>query len=143
MSRWAWLATVAIGCGHPAAPVTPAPGTRPPTAARLDDDLPRLAERMATLYRDWARAFAEAGVDCAAATTKVDALATANQDVIDAGRRVLAAGHAKIVALREARQPYDAEIDANAKAIFGSPTLAKCKDNHELMRALDRFGGEQ
>src|SRR5262245_33961072 len=130
MLRWAWLALV-IGCGHPSTPVTTGTGSqsavRADAAIPLDEDLPRLAERMLKLYKDWQQAFAEAGTDCALATTKLDVIVKANTDLLAAMRRVMRAGHAKIQALRKEREKYDAEIDASAKAIFESPTLAKCK----------------
>jgi hypothetical protein len=98
---------------------------------------------MAGLYRDWKQAFTVAGSDCAAATTKMNALVAANKDVMEALRRVLHAGHAKVKAFRLEREKYDPEIDANAKAIFESQTLAKCKSDAAFSRALDRLGGEE
>ena len=62
MSRWAWLATLAIGCGHPSAPAAPGRGKAPPAPASdaaadapiaLENDLPRLAVRAVKLYADW------------------------------------------------------------------------------------------
>jgi len=98
---------------------------------------------MAKLYRDWKQAFAEAGTNCAAATSRMNALVDANRDLREASQHVLRAGHAKVKALRIEREKYDAEIDANAKAIFESPTLAKCKKDPAFSRALERLGGDE
>src|SRR5262249_23749062 len=69
MWRWAWLASLAIGCGHAGTPVAAGVGSqaapRPDAALPLEEDLPRLAQRMAKMYRDWQQAFAAAGTDCA------------------------------------------------------------------------------
>lgn len=142
MTRWLCLAFV-IACGQPGAQGTTASTPAQPTAQKpLEDDLPRLAERMAKLYREWKQAFAETGTDCATATARMNALAEANRDLMQATKRVLQAGHARVKAFRVEREKYDAEIDANAKSIFESPTLAKCKNDAAFSRALDRLGGD-
>lgn len=143
MSRLAWLASVAIGCGQPSGTGGAKQPAHTSSAMALEDDLPRLAERMAKLYRDWKQAFAEAGTNCAAATSRMNALVDANRDLREASQRLLRAGHAKVQAFRAERAKYDTEIDANAKAIFESPTLAKCKQDAAFSRALDRLGGEE
>src|SRR6186997_149181 len=92
-----WLATIVIGCGHPTTPANPGRGSdavpRPDAAvsapAGLEDDLPRLAERGVKLFHDWRIALEQSGTDCAAATSKLIALADANRDVIEANRKVL------------------------------------------------------
>jgi hypothetical protein len=145
MSRWAWLASFAIGCGHASAPAAPATSpnqSAADAAVGLENDLPRMAARMAQMYRDWKQAFADAGTDCTAATAKMNALVDANRDLSEASRRLLRAGHDKVKAFRTEREKYDAEIDANAKAIFESPTIAACKNDKAFARAFDRLGGD-
>jgi hypothetical protein len=148
MSRWAWLATLAIGCGHPSAPANPGRGSAAPTAdasveapVALEHDLPRLAVRAVKLYRDWQTALAEAGTDCVVATTKMNAIADANADVIDANRKILR-DHARVKALRLELEKHQAELDASAKAIVESPTMQQCSQDPGFARALDRLGGE-
>jgi hypothetical protein len=144
MSRLAWLACCAIGCAHPAAPAPPGGGAAHhagSSPAALEDDLPRMAERMAKMYRDWQQALAEA-TDCATATTRLNALVDANADLSEANRRVQSAGHDKVRAFRLEREKYDAGIDASAKAIFESPLLATCKRDPGFTKAFDRLGGE-
>lgn len=149
MSRWGAIALI-VGCGH-AAPPAPAPtvvGTThqtPPDAAidaALDDDLPALAARAVKLYQDWQHAMEEANGDCTAATAKVNALADANADVIAANARVQRAGHDKIVQLRAALEPHEAELDASAKAIVQSPTMSACAHDPAFAHAIDRIGGD-
>ena len=145
MSKWAWLATIAFACGHASTPATPAPTSAPARTdapVALENDLPRMAERMAQMYRDWKQAFADAGSDCVVATTKMNALVDANRDLSEASRRLLHAGHERVKAFKAERAKYDAEIDANAKAIFESPTINACKNDKAFSRAFDRMGGE-
>jgi len=149
--RWAWLATFAIGCGHPSAPATTtagpqvqaAPSEAGIDAARLlEDDLPKLAERAVKLYQDWQRAFSEAGTDCAAATTRMNALADANADLIAANQRLVHAGHDKIKAARVELDKHSAEVDPAAQAIIQGPTMSACKGDPAFNKALDRLAGE-
>jgi len=150
MSRWAVLAMVVVGCGHAAPPAAPPPvvgatHAAPPDAAidaSLEEDLPALAARAVKLYQDWQRAMEEANGDCAAATTKVNALADANADVIAANARIQRAGHDKIVQLRAALEVHAAELDASAKAIVQSPTMAACAHDAAFAHAIDRIGGD-
>ena len=151
MSRWVALAIAIAACGHavpaPAPVAAPIVATAPPDAAPpppvpLEDDLPRLAERGMEVYAGWQRALDEAAGDCAAATAKINALVDANVDVIAANRKVMASGDAKIEQLRAALQPHEAEIDAHAKAITQSRTMAACKDDAAFSHALDRLGGD-
>lgn len=95
------------------------------------------------MYADWEHALAEANGDCAAATAKLNAVADANADVITANARVLAAGHDKVAALRTALEPHAAELDASAKAIVQSPTMAACHGDAAFARAIDRLGGDK
>ncbi|HUS27195.1 MAG TPA: hypothetical protein VMZ53_01765 [Kofleriaceae bacterium] len=108
----------------------------------LEDDLPRLAERAVKMYQDWQKAFAEAGTDCAAATTKMNALADANADLIAANQRLTKSGHEKIKAARAELEKHDAEIDPAAQAIMQGPTMAACHDDRAFNTALDRLAGE-
>lgn len=108
----------------------------------LDRDLPRLAERAVKLYADWKTAFAEAGTDCALATTKMNAIADANADVIEANRRLYKGTHARVKELRAELAKHEVELDASAKAIVESPTMSKCSTDPAFARALDRLGGE-
>jgi hypothetical protein len=153
MSRWAWLASLVIGCGHPSAPAAPNPGGRGSntssvaadaveTPVALENDLPRLAERAVKLYLDWSVALREAGNDCAQATTKLNAIADANADVIEANRKVLRGDRARIKALRAELDKHQADLDASAKSIFESPTMKKCSTDPGFAKAADRLGGE-
>lgn len=144
----AWLLALAIGCGHPAAtptttPVTPNAPADAATASRpLEDDLPALAERAVKMYQDWQRAFSEAGTDCAAATTKMNAVADANADLIAANARLAKAGHEKIKAARAELDKHADEIDAAAKAVMTGPTMSACSSDPAFSKALDRLAGE-
>jgi hypothetical protein len=126
----------------PIVATAPPDAAPPPPPVPLEDDLPRLAERGTEVYAGWQRALDEAAGDCAAATAKINALVDANVDVIAANRKVMASGDAKVEQLRAALQPHEAEIDAHAKAITQSPTMAACKNDAAFARALDRLGGD-
>jgi hypothetical protein len=150
MLRWAGLAFLAIGCGHPAAPAsqptTPQPAVvvAPDAAAPLplDEDLPRLADRAVKLYQDWERAFSAAGTNCADAATRMNALAEANADLIAANQRLSRAGHEKIKAPRAELEKRSAEIDPAAQAIMTGPTMSACKSDAAFNTALERLAGE-
>lgn len=149
MSRWAWLATIAISCGHPSAPATPGRGNSAPVrdagvdaGVALENDLPRLAQRAVKLYADWKAALDEAGTDCAVATTKMNAIADANRDVIEANRNVLRGSRERVKALRAELDKYQAELDASAKAIATSPAISQCSKDPAFARSFDRLGGE-
>jgi hypothetical protein len=151
MSRWVAFALTVTACGHAAPQPTPVatpiaatatPDAAPPVDAPLEDDLPALAERSVKLYADWEHALADANGDCAAATAKLDAIADANADVIAANAKVLTEGHDKVAALRAALEPHAAELDASARAIVQSPTMAACRDDAAFAHAIDRIGGD-
>ena len=151
MTRWGWIAIIAIGCGH-AAPPAPIPAPTPAVAIDagaidapkpLDEDLPRLAERGVAMFSDWARALAEAGEDCAVATAKINAVADSYADVIIANAKVMRAGRVRVTELRAALDAHAENLDATAKAIVESPVMAKCHDDPAFARAIDRVGGEQ
>jgi hypothetical protein len=149
MARCAWLAILVLGCGHPApSPTTTraaqvAPADAAVIAPRpLDDDLPRLAARSVQMYQDLRGALTEAGGDCAAAATRINALADRNADVIAANGRVLRAGRDKVKQLRAALEPHQAELDDAAQAIAHAPAMASCSGDAAFSRAIDRIGGE-
>jgi hypothetical protein len=150
MSRWAWLATFAIGCGHPSAPANPGRGGAPnarsdaavDTPVALENDLPRLAERAVKLYLDWKLALEQAGSDCAQATTKMNAIADANRDVIEANRKILRGDRARVKELRAELDKHQADLDASAKAIVESKAMQACFQDPGFSKALDRLGGE-
>lgn len=147
----AWLVSFAIGCGHPSSPATPGRGSAAPNptsdaavgqSVALDQDLPLLAERAVKLYLDWQTVLRDAGSDCAAAATKMNAIADANADVIEANRKVLHGSRDRVKALRVELDKHQAELDASAKAIVESPAMAKCSNDPAFSKALDRLGGE-
>jgi len=151
MSRTAWAAIVALGCGHPAGHPTPVTSSRPSSATdaavpdapppALVDDLPRLATRAADLYHQLQHVV-ESSADCAAATTALNALADSFADVIAANAHILHAGRDKIMQLRTALAPHEADIDASAKAISVAPLLGKCAQDAGFAKAFDRLVGE-
>jgi hypothetical protein len=151
MTRWALLALL-VGCGHAApAPAPPPPPVgvthqAPPDAAidaPLDEDLAALAVRAVKLYQDWQRAMEESAGDCAAAATRINAIADANADVIAANAKIQREGHDKIVQLRAALEPHTAELDAAAKAIVQSPTMSAWAHDPAFAHAIDRIGGDR
>ena len=151
MSRWVFLAMLAVvGCGPAARPATQptvgtthaVPGDAAPRPVALEDDLPRLADRAVKFYAEWQQVMAMVDEDCAAATTKINALADANADFIAANAKVVKQGHDKVVALRQALEPHAAELDASAKAIVQSKAMAACHDDAGFTRAIDRIQGD-
>lgn len=150
MPRWAWLATVALGCGGQQTPAGPAPRMESAHVAdagvdappSLADDLPTLARRARQLYLDWAAAFADASIDCATASARVNALADTNADVAAANKAVFRAGHERVRALRAELDKYEAEMMPAAKAIMESPIMARCSSDASFARAIDRLQGD-
>lgn len=150
MSRWAWFAVIAIGCGHPSPPAKPGTGSNAPAPVdaaaeaplALENDLPRLAERAVKLFADWRAALGDGSADCATATTKLSALADANLDVIEANRKVLRGTRDKVKAMRAELEKYQTELDASANAIASSPTMTKCSSDPAFAKAIDRLQGE-
>lgn len=132
-------------CPPAAAPVEPAEPTQPiapPDAAppvALDQDLPRLAERATRLYQDVAEAFATVGVDCAGATTRLRALQQTYADVVAANAKVLHDGRAR--ELRAALVPHAEALDAAAKSIVDSQTMAKCSPDRAFTDTFDELVG--
>ena len=153
--RHTWVAVMLLGCGHaapaprpPSPPVArpaPAPDAAPPaadaSAVALEADLPRLAARAVEMFQAWQRALEGAGDDCAKATAAMNQVAEQYADVIAANARVLAAGHDKIVALKQALAPHDAEMTAAAEAIVHAPAMAKCGSDQAFVQSIDRVGG--
>jgi len=133
-------------CPPAAAPVEPAKPTQPtpppdaaPPPVALDQDLPRLAQRATALYQEVASAFASAGVDCAAATTRLVALQQTYADVIAANAKILHDGRAR--ELRAALEPHAEALDAAAKAIVDSPTMSKCSQDRAFTNTFDELVG--
>jgi len=146
MTRVLWIALVAAACGHPApAPVPLGTSTHQPAVADasidapLDQDLPQLAKRATALYEEVARVLAAAGEDCAAATTKLSGLRQAYADVVAANAKVLHDGRAR--ELRAALEPHADALDAAAKAIVESKTMATCSPDHVFTDAFDNLVG--
>ena len=154
MTRWARAAMFAVGCGHAAPAPGPAPGTTHVANAsdagpavdtappKLEDDLPRLAERAVAMFQAWQRALVDANEDCAAATTRLNQLAIEYADVIDANARVVHAGHDRVKALRAELAKHDEQMDTAAEAIAHSKTMSKCAGDPAFAHAIDRIGGE-
>ncbi len=151
MSRSAWAAIVALGCGHPAAHPTPIASSRPAIATdaavgdapppALADDLPRLATRAVDLYHQLQHVI-ESSADCATATTALNRLADSFADVIAANAHIVHAGHDKVVQMRAALAPHEADLDAAAKAISVAPLLGNCAQDAGFAKAFDRLVGE-
>lgn len=145
MLRMMWLAAVAVACsGKPpptAKPVEPAPVVVAADAAvdagPLDQDLPRLAERSLAMYKAVAKAFADSGDDCKAATSRLGQLATEYRDVATANAKVLQDGRAK--QLRAALDPHNDEFDRAAQAVMQSPTMSRCAQDRAFARAFDEL----
>lgn len=149
MPKLAWLASLAIACGQPAArvqsPLSPPPATPDATVAApgtLADNLPELARRARQLYLDWAAAFSDANLDCAAATARVTALADKNADLAAANKAVFRAGHDRVKALRAELEKYEAEMGPLAKSIMESPIMSRCSTDPQFSHAIDRLQGD-
>lgn len=140
------LCVVGLAACPPAAtpppPVKPTPPVAPPDAAptvALDQDLPRLAQRATSLYQEVAAAFASAGGDCPAATTRLRALQQTYADVVTANAKVLHDGRAR--ELRAALEPHAETLDAAAKAIVDSKTMAACSPDRAFTDTFDELVG--
>ena len=144
MYRVMWIAAAALACsGRPvsAPPAPPTPRVVPADAAvdagPLDQDLPRLVDRSLALYQDIAKAFAEAGDDCGAATVRLRELTARYRDVVAANAKVLHDGRAR--ELRAALDPRSDAFDAAAAAVVQSPTMASCAQDSAFARAFDEL----
>lgn len=144
MLRVMLLSAALASCSGTAQPPPPAPAkplaVPPPVDAAvpdapLDQDLPRLIARSLDMYRDLAAAFAAAATDCAAATTKLDQLATTYREVVVANARVQLSNRA--AALREALAPHDAEFSDAAATVMHAPTMSACASDPAFAHALD------
>ncbi|MGE0871571.1 MAG: hypothetical protein AB7P03_23630 [Kofleriaceae bacterium] len=140
----ALVVVVMLGCGartQPAPPSQPIAEPAPPIDAApaeplpLDQDLPSLARRALQLFEQLDQALAASGQDCAIATAKIRELVTAYGDVIAANGKVVREG--RQAQLKQALAPYDAQMDAAARSIAGSPALASCVQNAEFTAAFD------
>ena len=132
----ALTAGTACSAGPPPHAATPAPAAAPPAdAGTLDQDLPRLVERSLVMYQDVARALADSGQDCAAATARLGRLAATYREVVTANAKVLRDGRAQ--ALRAALDPHGEAFDRSAQAIVQSPAMASCAQDAAFARAFD------
>src|SRR5262245_62839935 len=99
--RVMWIVAAAIACsGSPPtaksaapAPVAVIDAGPAADATPLDQDLPRLVERSLALYQDVAKALADSGNDCKAATTRLGQLAGSYRDVAAANAKVRSEEH--------------------------------------------------
>lgn len=142
---------LAIACGRPAN-ATETPRSPEPRAAIADasvdtteslaDDLPRLARRAKELFVEWAAAFKDPNLDCATATSRVNALADKYADVSAANRAVYRAGRERVRALRAELDKHEAEMAPAAKALIDSPIMSRCAPTAEFARAVDRLQGD-
>jgi hypothetical protein len=148
MLRTMWLAAaLAVACSgkpppaakpaEPPPPVAAAPADAAVDAGPLDQDLARLAQRSLVMYQDVAKAFAQSGEDCKAATARLGRLETEYRDVVTANAKVLQDGRAK--ELRAALDPHNDEFDSAARAVMQSPTMAKCSQDRAFTRAFDEL----
>lgn len=152
MTRALFAVIVIAACGSPpppaAAPAQPPPpaptvatvDAAPPEPLPLDQDYAELARRGAALMRAVADAFAEAGTDCAAATARLAALQTTHADVIAANAKVHHEG--RDAELRQSLARHAQELDAAARAIVQSPTMAACARDASFQTAMDNLVGE-
>lgn len=121
------------------APPAPAEQTAAAEPVTLDRDYPRLAERATQLYREVAGVFDVAGENCPAATTKLSELQRTYADVVAANAKILREGRAR--ELRPALAAHEQELDASAKAIVESKTMATCSQDKAFTNAFDELVG--
>ena len=147
------ITTLAIACGTKPSPPAAQPEPPPPPPADaavipdappapvgpLDRDMPRLAERSLKLYESVVETFRNAGGDCPAATTKLNALRAEFADVTSANAKVLHEGRGR--ELKAALAKYDDKLDAAAREIVGSQTMSKCSSDRAFTRAFDELVG--
>ena len=147
MPRALWIAAAtAVACRGsptPARPTGTAPvavvvdAGAPRDAAPLDQDLLRLADRSVALYHDIAKAFADSGEDCKAATARLGRLAGEYRDVTTANTKVLQDGRAK--QLQAALDQHGDDFDRAAKTVMQSPTMSKCGQDRAFGKAFDEL----
>jgi hypothetical protein len=135
---------ICAGCGNPGAarpsgPPPPPADAGVPDALPLDRDYGKLAARAVELYDAVAAAFRAAGEDCAQATTRLGELAAAYRDVVAANAKVLHEGRAR--ELKQALGKHGDQLDAAAKSIVESPTMAKCSEDRAFTAAFDDLVG--
>lgn len=153
MTRALVAVVVLAACGSPPPPATAPAQAPPPSAAPvltvdaappeplpLDQDYPALAQRGAALMRAIAQAFATAGTDCAAATASLVELQATHADVIAANAKVHHEG--RDAELRQALAAHAQELDAAARGIVQSPTMAACARDEAFKSAMDDLVGE-
>jgi hypothetical protein len=143
MLRVMWIAAAVVACGSAPTPPPPAPAAPPVAvadagvvrAAPLDQDLAKLVERSLAMYQDVAAALTASGSDCAAATARLDQLATGYRDVVLANAKVIHDGRA--AALRDALAPRDDAFTAAAGNVMHAPAMAACAGDATFTHALD------
>jgi hypothetical protein len=145
MPSWRAMLVLIAACGGAPPPAAPPPPPPPPPvvvdagapeAQALDRDLPRLVERSLAMYRDVAAALEAAGTDCAAAITRLGALAPTYHDVAVANAKVI--HDRRDAELRAALTPHDDELSHAAEAVMHAPTLSACANDRAFADALDR-----
>jgi len=141
MLRVIWL-VAAVACSarpQPAAPPPPPPAAIADAGAvevaPLDQDLPRLVERLLAMYRDVDRAFAASGEDCAAATARLRELAGRYRDAATANAKVLHDG--RDGELRAALGTRSEAFDEAAAAVVQSPAMSRCGRDAAFAKAFD------
>jgi hypothetical protein len=140
--RWIVFALTAIACGHvsptptpiaaPLAPVVVAPPPAPPLP--LDQDLPRLVDRLLAMYQ----AIGDALIGtCDEVTARLATLSF--DDVPAAIAKVLHDGRGgDLHAALARRDPRFAEL---GRRITESPVIASCAGNEVFTAALDKVIG--
>ena len=144
MRTLTWAVMLAIGCGQPASPQRPQPAPIADAAVptgNLEDDPARLAARALQLFTDWSRALGES-TDCDSAAAKMNAIADANKDLIEANARLLRSPREKVLAVRTELDKREAEMGPLAKSISESALMTKCSSHAAFAKAVDRLAGE-
>jgi hypothetical protein len=137
------LLLLLVACGHPSPPSDkPVPkvadaGVAMLDAGPLDQDLNRLAERSAVLWDDILAVFSSNGEDCAAATSKLEAIATKHAEVIAANAKVFHEG--RQAQLKIALRRFDERFNKAAQTVMQSKTIAACYENPAFRSALDQI----
>lgn len=83
--------------------------------------------------------FATARADCTVATVRLREIQPVYAEVAAANAKVLHRGAAR--ALRAALEPHATRLDAAAKAIASSETMASCSVDREFTGAFDTLVG--
>ncbi|HEY0476908.1 MAG TPA: hypothetical protein VGD37_05260 [Kofleriaceae bacterium] len=141
MLRVIWIAAALACSSRPppaqraAAPVAVADAGAPVDALPLDQDLPRLVDRLLAMYQDVGKAFSASQGDCAAATARLRELTGRYRDAAAANAKVLHDGRDQ--ELRAALGPRGEAFDAAAAAVLQSPTMSRCAQDAAFSKAFD------